>query len=65
MNEELIGKKYGYLTILDIYVKQYGKKKRSFAKCKCDCGNIKEIRLDHIKSGASKSCGCLQKEKAA
>lgn len=65
MNEELIGKKYGHLTILDIYVKQDGKKKRSFAKCKCDCGNIKEIRLGHIKSEASKSCGCLQKEKAA
>ena len=31
-------------------------------KCKCDCGNIYETRGDILKSGQSKSCGCLQKD---
>lgn len=26
--------------------------------CKCDCGNEKEIRLCHLQSGTTKSCGC-------
>ena len=33
--------------------------------CVCDCGNQKEIRLDHLESGATTSCGCLQKERAS
>jgi len=27
-------------------------------RCKCVCGNIKNIYWSHIKYGASKSCGC-------
>jgi len=30
--------------------------------CKCDCGVIKEVRGTALKQGASKSCGCLQRE---
>lgn len=29
---------------------------------KCDCGNTKIIRKDIVKSGGSKSCGCLNEE---
>lgn len=32
--------------------------------CKCDCGKEKIVHSAHLKSGASKSCGCLQKELA-
>lgn len=34
-------------------------RKRKFALCKCDCGNITEIRYDMLKSGNTKSCGCI------
>lgn len=27
-------------------------------RCKCDCGNVKDVRLDHLRSGSSKNCGC-------
>jgi hypothetical protein len=27
----------------------------------CECGNTKEIRISSVKSGNTKSCGCLQK----
>jgi hypothetical protein len=38
--------------------------KPGFAKwiCKCDCGAIKSIRLAHLRSSRSRSCGCLNKE---
>lgn len=29
--------------------------------CKCDCGNIKQIRLLHLIRGRIRSCGCLSK----
>jgi hypothetical protein len=32
--------------------------------CKCDCGNTKDVRQDHLTSGATTSCGCAQKEAA-
>jgi hypothetical protein len=33
-------------------------------KCKCDCGNYHLVRGDSLKSGFTKSCGCVQKETA-
>ena len=30
--------------------------------CVCDCGTTREVRTEHLKSGASKSCGCWRKE---
>lgn len=51
------GEKYNNLTILN-----FSKKDTHYRKywiCKCDCGNIKEIRGDKIISGHTKSCGCL------
>lgn len=33
--------------------------------CKCDCGTIKKVHRSHLKSGKSKSCGCLSREIAS
>lgn len=57
---DLIGKRFHRLTI----VKTYKKDGRTHAKCQCDCGNVKEILLRSIAKGLTKSCGCLQSEKA-
>lgn len=54
-----IGKKYGRLTVLKKFSKEDAKgRKRTFLKCICDCGNEVTVRMDIIKSGQSKSCGC-------
>jgi hypothetical protein len=29
-------------------------------RCKCDCGNIREVVGSQLKNGSTKSCGCLQ-----
>lgn len=58
IKQNLIGKKYGLLTILDSKFE----KSRTYFLCKCDCGNEKWIRADSIKKGNQKSCGCLMKK---
>lgn len=52
------GTHIGNLTLL----KRYRKNRRPYWLCQCDCGNIKDIREDSIKSGRTISCGCIQKE---
>lgn len=51
--------RFGKLTIIKTYYKQMKTRKRKFALCKCDCGNITEVRYDMLKSGNTKSCGCI------
>jgi len=29
--------------------------------CRCDCGNLTEVRVGNIRTGRTKSCGCLNK----
>ena len=36
-----------------------------FVLCRCECGSERPIRVDNLKHGATKSCGCLNREVAA
>jgi len=57
---DLIGKRFGKLTPIKYIGKnKYGK---SLLLCKCNCGNEKIIVGSSLKSGHTKSCGCLIKE---
>lgn len=50
--------KYGRLTVIETYIKN-GRRK---AICTCECGNEKTVQMTHLKSGATTSCGCYQKD---
>ena len=52
----LSGMKFNKLTILDYYEIR---NKHAYWLCKCDCGNTKFIKGSHVKSGRTKSCGCM------
>lgn len=59
------GDKYGKLTIINevaTHIIPSGQKQRQFS-CKCECGNKCVVKLLRLRSGHTKSCGCLQKEK--
>lgn len=58
--EDLTGKKFGRLTVLDLSEKKSGRK--SYWVCECECGNKKLVRSDSLKRGQVKSCGCLKDE---
>lgn len=63
--EELIGKQFGQLTVLDYAGDdKVGKDNNSRWICKCKCGNTTIVGSNKLKSGHTKSCGCLVSEKA-
>ena len=57
---DITNKKFGRLTPLRF--SHYNKYKNPFWLCKCDCGKIISVRESSLRSGLTKSCGCLQKE---
>ena len=48
-----VGKKFGRLTIIS---------GGEFADCVCDCGAKRRVKMRHLRSGNTKSCGCLHTE---
>ena len=55
----LVGSKYGKLLVIE-QGKHIGAKIAWV--CKCECGTIKEVSGDHLKSGRTRSCGCIREE---
>lgn len=51
-----VGARYGKLTMLAPAEALHGCRA---VLCRCDCGREKVLRLSHVISGHSKSCGCL------
>lgn len=59
--EDLVGIKFGRLTVLNYNGKN--KSGNSMWICQCECGNItKPIVGSSLKSGKTQSCGCYEKE---
>lgn len=58
--KKYIGQKFNKLTVIDCFTKPYQKTNKTFARCICDCGNIKDYHLCELKNGHYKSCGCLK-----
>ena len=56
----LIGKKFGKLTILEMSMER-GNANQIKYKCICDCGKEHITSGESIRSGKSKSCGCNRK----
>lgn len=53
------GSKFGRLTVLS---RDSSIKGRGYWQCQCDCGEKKTILSDSLRSGKTRSCGCLAKE---
>ena len=51
--------KYGRLKVLEFIER---KNHKSYWKCKCECGNEIIIPIIYLRTGDTKSCGCLRKE---
>lgn len=62
MIHDMAGKKFGKITVVDFAFK--GKDGRDKWNCCCDCG--KELVIDgkNLRTGNTKSCGCVRLEKA-
>ena len=61
---DITGEKFNRLTVLNF---DCIKRRRSYWKCKCDCGNIIVLRKDEFiyPYSKTKSCGCWHKEESS
>ena len=60
--EDVSGKRFGKLTAIKLTEPNKWGKTRWL--CSCDCGKQKVFILTHLKSGMTKSCGCLRNRPA-
>lgn len=58
--DELIGKKFGKLTVIRKIISTENKTK-TLVECECECGNIKNMQQYLVFNGHIKSCGCTKK----
>lgn len=49
--KKFLHEKFGRLTVID--------RVSDRAVCRCDCGNEATVRMDKLRDGRKKSCGCL------
>ena len=62
--KDLTGQRFGKLMVVsraDDYIKPNGNKIVQW-RCVCDCGNEVVVRGEYLRSGNTKSCGCLTSE---
>lgn len=56
--KDLLGQKFGRLTIITRSEKKEKVSRQALWDCLCDCGNEVTIRSQSLVNGVSKSCGC-------
>ena len=61
-SENLIGLRFGRLTVIQPISIPGGIWRNQYLQCICDCGRQANVRADHVKSGATNSCGCMARE---
>ena len=61
--KDLTGQRFGRLTAIE-YLGSVNNGKSRW-RCECDCGNTTIVEITHLRSGATKSCGCYRRERTA
>lgn len=56
-HKRLIGRRFGYLTVVAFAGLAKGRK--TLWECVCKCGMRKVVRNDSLKDGSTRSCGCM------
>ena len=54
------GRKYGRLTVLGLSNER--RSRQAVWMCRCTCGEVTKVYGASLRSGQTKSCGCLQRE---
>ena len=58
--KDLTGLRFGELVAIEyLPLRNKNGKRISKWKCKCDCGNVKEVTATHLTQGETTSCGCV------
>ncbi len=57
---DLTGQRFGRLVVIERA--ENGKRGKARWLCQCDCGNTCIVDGNHLRSGKTKSCGCVSRE---
>lgn len=68
--QDVVGSVFGRLTVVGkleprVWPSSTKTRKDALVLAMCECGVERVVYLKHLKSGASKSCGCLARERAS
>lgn len=65
--EGLIGKRFGRLVVTEAWKEKEKRRdnNHTVCRCVCDCGNCVTIPSDRLKTGKTRSCGCLKSESSS
>jgi len=58
---DITGQRFGRLTAISRLPK-YRSDNLSYWKCRCDCGNERNVSLGNLRGGSTTSCGCFKNE---
>lgn len=58
---DLIGQRFGNLTVIERDLSTTDKYHSVYWKCRCDCGNTKIVKTANLRNGSTVSCGCIRK----
>jgi len=61
---DITGMRFGRLTVSKHLGRGLGKSRSHFWLCLCDCGASVNVNGSCLRGGATKSCGCLQRDMA-
>lgn len=57
---DISGMRFGFLSAIEVSNRSKG---ITYWRCKCECGSTLNVRLGALRSGNTKSCGCIKIEK--
>lgn len=60
---DLIGRRFGRLTVISLHGRDANRNNQW--RCVCDCGKEVTVISNSLLRGATKSCGCLKREKVS
>ena len=60
--KSLVGQRFSRLMVVSDSDKR-NKSRDTYWRCRCDCGNFKEVARSNLVSKHVQSCGCLRKQK--
>jgi hypothetical protein len=60
--KEMLGKKFGKLTVVDMDRSIKDTSRVLHWKCLCDCGNLSIVRGSSLRENITLSCGCIRRE---
>lgn len=58
--EDITGRRFGRLVVLENAGPGYPR--NHYWKVRCDCGTVFEVAGSNLRSGRTRSCGCLRQE---